>query len=141
MKKASKSFLCLLLIPAIAALIGAAVFYGYREKTYRSALEQFELGDSQSSYELFTSLRNYKDAGHYLEQILKTDPILAFRSAEKGDEVIFGRYEQDNHSDNDPEPIRWFVLDRIEDRLLLLSAAALDGKPYHTESFAPVTKD
>ena len=115
------------------------VFYAYREAIYRSALEQFESGDNQKSYELFSSLRNYKDAEHYLEQILKADPVLAFRSAEKGDEVIFGRYEQDDRPDNGPEPIRWFVLDRIEDRFLLLSIAALDGKPYHTESFEPVT--
>lgn len=138
MKKAQKSFF-LLLISAAAILIGMAAFYAYREKIYRSALEQFESGNNQMAYELFSSLRNYKDAEHYLEQILKADPLLAFRSAEKGDEVIFGRYEQDDHPDNGPEPIRWLVLDRIEDRLLLLSVAALDGKPYLTESFDPVT--
>ncbi len=139
MKKASKSFFLFLLISAAAILIGIAAFYAYREKIYRSALEQFESGETQMSYELFSSLRNYKDAEHYLEQILKADPVLAFRSAGKGSEVIFGRYEQDAHPDNGPEPIRWLVLDRIEDRLLLLSVGALDGKPYHTESFAPVT--
>ena len=139
MKKVQKSFFLLLLIPAAVILIGMTVFYAYREKIYRSALEQFESGDNQKSYELFSFLRNYKDTEHYLEQILKADPLLAFRSAEKGDEVIFGRYEQDDRPDNGPEPIRWFVLDHIEDRLLLLSIAALDGKPYHTESFEPVT--
>lgn len=128
-----------LLISAAAILIGMAVFYAYREKIYRSALEQFEAGETQMSYELFSSLRNYKDAEHYLEQILKADPVLAFRSTEKGSEVIFGRYEQDAHPDNGPEPIRWLVLDRIADRILLLSVTALDGKPYHTESFEPVT--
>ena len=39
---------------------------------------------------------------------------------------LFGRYEQDNDLENGPESIKWIVLDRREDAVLLISADVLD---------------
>ena len=52
------------------------------------------------------------------------------RSAEVGDVIIFGAYEQDNDLQNGAETIEWIVLDKTEDsetnRILLVSNYALD---------------
>ncbi len=52
-------------------------------------------------------------------------------SAEVGDIVIFGEYEQDNNTDNGKEPIEWIVLAKKEDRILVVSRYALDAKKFH----------
>lgn len=56
-----------------------------------------------------------------------------------GEYVTFGRYEQDNDSDNGPEPIEWMVLDHQDGRTLLLARYGLDASWYHVESADDVT--
>lgn len=51
--------------------------------------------------------------------------------------ISFGTYPQGAHGET-VEPIRWIVLDRRDDRLLLLSDKVLDVRKYHGE-FEPVT--
>ena len=52
-----------------------------------------------------------------------------------GNIVRFGRYEQDDHSDNGPESIEWVVLDVQDNKALLISQYGLDAKPFsRTES-------
>ena len=51
----------------------------------------------------------------------------ALNNATVGSTVTFGNYEQGNGQ----VPIEWIVLDRQEDRALLLSKCALDAKPFH----------
>ena len=48
-----------------------------------------------------------------------------------GDVISFGRYEQDNDTENGAEAIEWQVLAREDDRALLISRYALDAKPYN----------
>ena len=50
-----------------------------------------------------------------------------------GSIVTFGRYEQDEDSENGYEPIEWIVLDVQDGRALLLSRYGLDVQPYHEE--------
>lgn len=45
-----------------------------------------------------------------------------------GDIVHFGRYEQDNNLDNGPEGIAWILLERSQDRALVISENVLDCK-------------
>lgn len=51
-----------------------------------------------------------------------------------GNEVIFGRYEQDNIIENGTEDIEWIVLDVQDKKALLLSKYGLDAKPFEKES-------
>ncbi len=53
--------------------------------------------------------------------------------AEVGDYVWFGSYEQDNDTSNGKEDIEWLVLDKQDNKLLLLSRYGLDAQPYNTE--------
>lgn len=58
--------------------------------------------------------------------------FLAELSAAKiGDTVFFGKYEQDNDASDGKETIAWIVLDKKDDRVLLLSEKSLDdGQPH-----------
>ena len=51
-----------------------------------------------------------------------------------GDIITFGKYEQDNNTDNGKEDIEWIVLDKKSDgQLVLISKYVLDCQPYNTE--------
>ena len=54
-------------------------------------------------------------------------------SANIGDYVTFGTYEQDNNESNGAEEIEWQVLDKKDGKVLLLSKYALDCKQYNAE--------
>ncbi len=133
-------------IPAVVLLAAAGIITGVllsgnvrREAVYREASEKLEAGDTGEAWRLFTSLGSWRDARSRADKLEEADLTLPYRAAEEGDIVTFGRWEQDNDESNGPEEIEWIVLDRIEGRLLLLSAACLAGKAYHVVSFEPVT--
>ncbi len=48
-----------------------------------------------------------------------------------GDYFIFGHYEQDNDLTNGKEPISWKILDKKDDKYLVISEKALDVKPFN----------
>ena len=60
-------------------------------------------------------------------------------AAAKGDTIEYGAYEQDGDASNGAEPIRWTVLDRIDDRLLILAEDVLAARPYDADSFQAAT--
>ena len=53
-----------------------------------------------------------------------------------GDTLFFGMYEQDNHTENGAEPIEWIVIEKTEDKLLLLSKYGL-----YASYFSATSKD
>ena len=55
-------------------------------------------------------------------------------AAAVGDTITFGHYEQDNDPANGKEPIEWLVLDRQDDRILVISKYALDCQPYNKKN-------
>lgn len=57
---------------------------------------------------------------------------------EVGDVITFGAYEQDNKHLNGAEPLEWIVLDRQDDKVLLLSRYVIDCQLYH-EDYESVT--
>ena len=64
------------------------------------------------------------------------DLIKEQRSPDIGSHVTFGKYEQDNLTGNGAEEIEWLVLDKKEDKILLISRYALDSQPYNVENTA-----
>ena len=62
-------------------------------------------------------------------------------SAQKGDTVYFGAYEQDGNLNNDKEPIEWKVIEKQDGNLLLLSVYALDAKKFSGSSDEIYWKD
>ena len=55
------------------------------------------------------------------------------RSAKVGDPVFLGAYEQDNDESNGTEPIEWIILEKQDDRSLLMSRYALDCVRFNNE--------
>lgn len=64
--------------------------------------------------------------------------IDALSTAVPGDIVVFGQYEQDRNANNGAEGIRWMVLKTEEHRVLLVSEAILDVRPFHS-SYTDIT--
>ena len=92
-----------------------------------------EAGEENAAYALLAGLadeasRN-KRIGIKREQISET---------KVGRSFTLGLYEQDNNLKNGPEPIRWIVLARDGDRVLVISRYVLDCKLYDEER-RPVT--
>lgn len=59
--------------------------------------------------------------------VFRDETVSRLSRAQAGDIVWFGNYEQDNDSDNGKEPINWIVLEKEEDRLLVISKDVLDA--------------
>ncbi len=53
------------------------------------------------------------------------------QAAQVGDSVYLGAYEQDGDKSNGPEPIEWIVLEKQDDRSLLMSRFGLDCVPFN----------
>ncbi len=53
--------------------------------------------------------------------------------ADVGDVVLFGKYEQNGNSSDGSESIEWIVLEKQDDKLLLISLYCLDAVPYNNE--------
>ena len=64
--------------------------------------------------------------------------IKPLNSADVGDYVEFGAYEQDNNMTNGKENIEWLVLAKENGKVLLISRCGLDCKEYN-ESYTSVT--
>ena len=84
-------------------------------------------GDYVEAYPILRKLRGYKD----VEELLYDNKELRDEYFVEGREVSFGRYEQDGDTDNGPEEIRWTVLDREGDHVLLLSEYCLDVRAFN----------
>ena len=55
-----------------------------------------------------------------------SDYVTTPENAQVGDYITFGSYEQDNDTTNGKEDIQWLVLEKQEDKILVLSKYALD---------------
>ena len=62
---------------------------------------------------------------------LYVEPLISMIDSENRDAVLFGSYEQDNDTTNGKEQIEWTVLDRQDDKCLIISNKALDCQSYN----------
>ncbi len=85
--------------------------------------------DALGDYKDSLSLKNTAHAGYEQEVVA---------SAKVGDTVTFGHYEQDNDLTNGAEPVEWIVLDRADDRVLVLSKYCLHSMRYNN-MYLPTT--
>ncbi len=109
-------------------------------RKYAEAVSLFEEGEYEQANEMFGSLGDYEDSQDYLERCGFELRIESYRSAKPGDTILFGTYEQDGDPSNGAEEIEWIVLDREEDRILVISlygldSLAFDDDPDRVETF------
>lgn len=67
---------------------------------------------------------------------IKAKPKQLSETAEVGDVVYFGRFEQDLYTKNGKEKIEWQVLDKKGNKALLVSKYLLDVRPYNKKEKA-----
>lgn len=88
-----------------------------------------DAGNYAEAHYAFIALDGYKDSNEKVSSIYDK---MKLQSAEVGDYVIFGEYEQDNDTSNGKEKIEWLVLGRKGGKILVISKYALDYQEYNT---------
>lgn len=103
---------------------------------YDRAMEYIEKGDDDSIYLAYTLLNglNYQDSEEKKNSILPQYKDISLKKAEVGSIVYFGSYEQDNDTSNGKEVIEWQVLEKKDNKILVISKYALDCVQYNSES-------
>ena len=94
---------------------------------YDRAVEMINEGDLLEASRLLEGL-DYKDSNRLLFEVTAEYNKNPLRYAPIGSTVMFGSYEQNK--------IEWMVLDKKEDRMLLLSTYALDSKQFNNSSMS-----
>ena len=122
----------LIITAAIIALVVGAVAVARPSILYAVAGHFESTGNTDAAYDIYVILDDYKESKDKAWNIKYTNEINALLACEIGDVVTFGTYEQDNVEKNGPEDIEWYVLDKQEDRVFLLTKDLLDNQPYNT---------
>ena len=92
---------------------------------YDRAIKLADSGDYQTAYALLNGL-SYKDSAEKIQSIRS----LMLSKAIPGDTVFFGKYEQDYDTSNGKEDIKWLVLDKKDDAVLVISKHVLEDKSF-----------
>ena len=97
------------------------------ETDYNNAIALMDEGNYEEAIFALETLDGYKDSADKIREcgILKI---------QIGDYITFGSYEQDNDISNGKEDIEWLVLDREDNKILVISKYGLDAKQYNVES-------
>ena len=92
---------------------------------YDRAIKLMDSGDYLMAYTLLDGL-SYKDSAEKLQSI----KALLLAKAIPGDTVFFGTYEQDGNASNGKDGIAWLVLDKKDDKALIISKYVLVDKAF-----------
>lgn len=98
---------------------------------YDRAVALINAGNYEAAYVFLDGL-DYKDSTDLLFGIKAECEREFLSKAQVGSYVRFGSYVQDNILGNEKEDIEWLVLEKDNERLLLISKFALDYQPYNT---------
>ncbi len=154
-KKRKKKILSILVFATIFSIIMifVAFYYYFRvviprkhnEWNYQWAMEAMESENYDKAVSILEKLKKYKDGEKQLELAMKKRKEKRRQElceAEIGDNVYFGEYKEDAILGKGKEQIEWLVLDKKENKVLLLSKYCLDEQPFcDTESESAVWKD
>ena len=127
-KKAKKVFIAIASVACVCAisliLLKTVIIPQYK---LSKATQLIDSGDYQAAYMLLNGL-SYRDSA----EKQKSAKQAQIKNAKVGDIVYFGTYEQDNDTSNGKENIKWRVLAKGNNRILVISDKALDCQPYNT---------
>lgn len=101
---------------------------------YERASKLLESNNYNESLKLYNRIKNYKDSANKLDEIMFVSEKDDLRSAQIGDTVKLGKYEQDNSIENGSESIEWIVLDNKDGKLFLLSKYCI-GVDYFDDTY------
>lgn len=92
---------------------------------YDRAIKLIDSGEYEAAYFLLNGLE-YKDSDQKLQGIIPQYKEILLGKANVGDTIYFGSYEQDNNTSNGKEGIEWLVLDKENEKILVISNYALE---------------
>ena len=101
-----------------------------KEAKYKSALAWINERDYVSAYESLTDLGDYKDSAEKAKSIYIAHIKQTLKDSAAGDIISFGLYEQDNDETNGKEAIGWRVLDKTDQKVLVVSEIGLGAEMY-----------
>ncbi len=140
-KEQTKKFI----ISMALIICAAAVFTIILQKTviipnnkYNEAIALMDAGKTVEAYEALIAMDGYKDSAEKASSIYEEYKSKKLKSANVGDYVFFGTYEQDNNTSNGKEYIEWLVLDKKDGQILVISKYGLDCQKYNT-SYTDIT--
>lgn len=91
-------------------------------------------GNIIEAYEGLIELNGYKDSAEIAKSIYDRYKNELLQSAQIGDYIYFGVYEQDNDEENGKEKIEWIVIDKSDNKLFVISKYVLDCQVYNATS-------
>ena len=94
---------------------------------YNAAVTLMNDGKYEEAIAAFEEMDGYKDSS---DQIATAKTKLR-KSAEVGDTVLFGSYEQDNVESNGKEAIKWVVLAKENKKILIISDKVLSFRQFN----------
>ncbi|MCQ2422996.1 MAG: DUF6273 domain-containing protein [Lachnospiraceae bacterium] len=103
-------------------------------KKYNAAISLLNDGNIIESYESLVALKGYKDSAQKASGIFEQYKLEKLKSADLGDIILWGVYEQDSNEHNGKEAIEWIVLGKAEGKVLVISKFALDCREYDSSS-------
>ncbi len=105
---------------------------GILDSKYNDAIASINAKDYIKAYDLLDALGDYRDSAEKIKSIYDKYKAEKLKTAEVGDYIFFGSYEQDNNTSNGKEDVEWLVLEVKDGKVLVISKYALDCKQYNT---------
>ncbi len=103
-----------------------------KENKYERANEYLKVNDDISALILFNELLDYKDSQKQKDEILQNREYLKMFISKEGDEIAFGRYEQDNNNSNGKEKLEWIIIYNNKSKVYMVSKYVIDAMQYNT---------
>lgn len=94
---------------------------------YHCADQLLQEGKLAEAANAFDALGDYQDSSERVKNYL----LNRMGNPKIGDKIVLGAYEQNNNTSDGKEEIKWLVLAKEKDRILVISEFALDCKPYN----------
>jgi len=91
--------------------------------------------DPVQAFEALIALDGYKDSSQKADSIYENYETEKIKAAQVGDIILFGNYDQDMNRLNGREYIEWLVLEKKNNKILVLSKYGLDWQPYEDNFF------
>ena len=138
-KQTAKKVIVAVVIVALIALIAFIIVNKTviaPQNAYNKAIEFLNNGNLIDAYETLMSLKGYKDSAQKAEDIFEQYKTEKLKVAKVGDTIYFGIYEQDNDESNGKENIKWIVLAKDDNKILVISDKALNCVQYGDNSMA-----
>lgn len=103
---------------------------------YNRAMECIDAQNYETAYMLLDGL-DYQDSAQKRKEIKSQYHSAVLMKTDVGGTVFFGTYEQDNNASNGKEDVEWLVLEKKDNRLLVVSQYGLDSQTYNTGKKEP----